>query len=385
MHRLVEKRNLSALLDSADGSLDAKYEYGAFGEPLRVAGTSIADDNPFRFSTKYLDSESGLIYYGFRYYSPSLGRFLNRDPIGELGGQNLYAFVENDPVNGSDYLGMGEIICNNGWCENVFDFLGRDDDEDDDDDDDDGSSGPMVYGTMWGKYRPRITTPDFRAAAEEFGTFAAGSAGVSTSIGKKTKRLGENEPTTNPSILEQNNGTNRADRVIDPSQGGEDGFIATVKDFIFGPPDSDFERRILDAGAGLGDSVTFGVSGKIRELLGTDENIDEDSTSFTVGENLDLLNPKGLVVGIGKKTLKLGAKEGGRTVGEKIRFGKFKVKSETFHRQIKPEILRQSGVDPSKIGRNPDVKVIGDKIFLHGTGRFKGRRIETDLKASDFF
>ena len=88
--------------------LDAKHEYGAFGEPLRVGGTAIAADNPFRFSTKYTDVESGLVYYGFRYYSPSLGRFLNRDPIGEMGGTNLYAFVENDPVNGWDYLGLEE-------------------------------------------------------------------------------------------------------------------------------------------------------------------------------------------------------------------------------------------------------------------------------------
>ena len=115
MHRVRSSPavgNLSTLLDSADGSLDAKYEYGAFGEPLRVGGTTIADDNPFRFSTKYLDSESGLIYYGFRYYSPSLGRFLNRDPLGELGGSNLYGFIENDPVNGWDYLGLDdELVC----------------------------------------------------------------------------------------------------------------------------------------------------------------------------------------------------------------------------------------------------------------------------------
>ena len=104
--------NVSALLDSADGSLDAKYEYSAFGEPLRVGGAAIAEDNPFRFSTKYTDVESGLVYYGFRYYSPSLGRFLNRDPIEELGGSNLYAFVENDPVNGWDYLGLDdELLC----------------------------------------------------------------------------------------------------------------------------------------------------------------------------------------------------------------------------------------------------------------------------------
>ena len=118
--------NLLALLDSADGSLDAKYEYGAFGEPLRVGGTAIAADNPFRFSTKYTDVESGLVYYGFRYYSPSLGRFLNRDPLGEAGGSNLYAFVENDPVNGWDYLGLNdELICTpeeymEGLCDNEY-------------------------------------------------------------------------------------------------------------------------------------------------------------------------------------------------------------------------------------------------------------------------
>ena len=146
MHRIRSNGNVSALVDSADGSLDAKYEYGAFGEPLRVGGTSIADDNPFRFSTKYLDSDearkrvdgdakgvarraeeagalwammrqSGLIYYGFRYYSASLGRFLNRDPIGEAGGTNLYAFVENDPVNGWDYLGYAMDYIGGQSCE----------------------------------------------------------------------------------------------------------------------------------------------------------------------------------------------------------------------------------------------------------------------------
>ncbi|MCF7689348.1 MAG: RHS repeat-associated core domain-containing protein [Cephaloticoccus sp.] len=46
------------------------------------------------------------VCYGHRYYSPSLGRFINRDPIEEQGGVNLYSFVGNNPVNGYDYLGM---------------------------------------------------------------------------------------------------------------------------------------------------------------------------------------------------------------------------------------------------------------------------------------
>ena len=42
--------------------------------------------NPFRFSTKYTDDETDLVYYGYRYYSPALGRWMSRDPIGEVDG-----------------------------------------------------------------------------------------------------------------------------------------------------------------------------------------------------------------------------------------------------------------------------------------------------------
>ncbi len=97
--------NLSALLDNSDGSVEAAYEYGPSGELLRITG-DYANDNPFRVSTKYYDKETELIYYGLRYYSASMGRFINRDPIGEAGGLNLYAFVGNNTINSWDYLGM---------------------------------------------------------------------------------------------------------------------------------------------------------------------------------------------------------------------------------------------------------------------------------------
>jgi RHS repeat-associated protein len=57
-------------------------------------------------STKYTDVETGLVYFGYRYYSPELGRFINRDPIAETGGINLYAFVQNNPINQYDLLGL---------------------------------------------------------------------------------------------------------------------------------------------------------------------------------------------------------------------------------------------------------------------------------------
>jgi hypothetical protein len=51
-------------------------------------------------------SALGLVYYGHRYYSPTLGRFINKDPIEEQGGLNLYGFCGNNGVNRWDYLGM---------------------------------------------------------------------------------------------------------------------------------------------------------------------------------------------------------------------------------------------------------------------------------------
>ncbi len=51
----------------------------------------------------------GLYYYGYRYYSPELGRWLSRDPIGEDGGLNLYGFVGNDPANLFDNIGLDFI------------------------------------------------------------------------------------------------------------------------------------------------------------------------------------------------------------------------------------------------------------------------------------
>ena len=91
------------------GSTDATYEYDPFGKLLRDSG-SYAETNPFRFSTKYADNESGLIYYGFRYYDPQTGRWLSRDPIGERGGLNLYGFVGNHPVGRIDFLGLDTYI-----------------------------------------------------------------------------------------------------------------------------------------------------------------------------------------------------------------------------------------------------------------------------------
>lgn len=97
--------NIMALVNAADGTLAANYDYSAFGEPIRITGV-MAGNNPFRFSTKYVDNESDLLYYGYRYYKPSTGTWLSRDPISEMGGKNLYAFVANRPINAFDAFGL---------------------------------------------------------------------------------------------------------------------------------------------------------------------------------------------------------------------------------------------------------------------------------------
>ncbi len=95
--------NIIAWVDLNTGAKVAENDYDAFGNVIKVAGT-----NPvhFGFSTKYEDSETGLLYYGFRYYAPSTGRWLNRDPIGERGGLNAYGMVNGDAINQWDYLGL---------------------------------------------------------------------------------------------------------------------------------------------------------------------------------------------------------------------------------------------------------------------------------------
>ncbi|MDT9221447.1 MAG: RHS repeat-associated core domain-containing protein, partial [Limnospira sp. PMC 1240.20] len=69
------------------------------------ASGPLAAEFPHRFSTKYTESETGWLYYGFRYYDPETGRWPNRDPIEERGGYNLYGFVFNDAFNWFDDYG----------------------------------------------------------------------------------------------------------------------------------------------------------------------------------------------------------------------------------------------------------------------------------------
>ena len=97
--------NVVALVAASDGNATAQYEFSPFGETLSATGGQAAY-NPFRFSSKYTDDETGLLYYGYRYYNPSTGRCPSRDPKEEKGGDNLYCYVKNTPLDTVDVLGL---------------------------------------------------------------------------------------------------------------------------------------------------------------------------------------------------------------------------------------------------------------------------------------
>ena len=101
--------NVGQLIDMGTSGISAHYQYDPFGNTTHLKDfdtTGVVHDNPYRFSTKFTDDETDLVYYGYRFYNTNLGRWGSRDPVGERGGANVYNFVKNTPINSFDYLGL---------------------------------------------------------------------------------------------------------------------------------------------------------------------------------------------------------------------------------------------------------------------------------------
>ena len=103
-----------ATLVNAQQLIVAKYLYDAFGNILNFKG-ALAAVNPYYFASKEYHQNSGLYYIGRRFYDSNLQRWVNRDPIQESGGLNLYAYVYNNAVNNIDPSGLEETPQTLSW------------------------------------------------------------------------------------------------------------------------------------------------------------------------------------------------------------------------------------------------------------------------------
>ena len=99
--------SITSLTDGS-GQLAASYVYDSFGKLTASTGTVT---NPFQYTAREFDSETGLYYYRARYYDSITGRFLGEDPIRFLSGHNFYLYVGNEPILFADPSGWDKV-CN---------------------------------------------------------------------------------------------------------------------------------------------------------------------------------------------------------------------------------------------------------------------------------
>lgn len=135
------------MLIAASQMIVAKYLYDPFGNTLAKCGL-LADVNNYRFSSKEWNGNLGLYYYLYRFYDPNMQRWVNRDPVGELGfsavkfqrgrlsiffgvnglmtqisGDNLYDFIRNQPTDGFDPFGLAATGSGSAACEHAMEEM----------------------------------------------------------------------------------------------------------------------------------------------------------------------------------------------------------------------------------------------------------------------
>ncbi len=121
------------------------YSYDAYGTIVDQTGTV---EQPYTYTGREFDSESGLMYYRARYYDPRTGRFLQKDPIGFIGGINLYEYVKSQPTKRNDPFGLKPSDCFDSEIDALFDAIKEACKYEQD-----RERGGYIYKTPTGKYR----------------------------------------------------------------------------------------------------------------------------------------------------------------------------------------------------------------------------------------
>ena len=121
-------------ITNANGAVVARYTYDAWGVPTikeDTSGYNIATVNPFRYRGYYYDAETNLYYLQSRYYDPEVGRFINADEADAISiddnviAHNLFVYVENNPINNTDYQGNFSINTILKYLKKVVGFFGK--------------------------------------------------------------------------------------------------------------------------------------------------------------------------------------------------------------------------------------------------------------------
>jgi RHS repeat-associated protein len=99
-----------AMSDDSGAKVEGPYVYDPYGNCFSGGSARSSSGEPYRFTGRRLDPETGLLYYRARYYWPQGGRFLSTDPVGYAADLNLYTYVGNDPTNRTDPTGQCP------WC-----------------------------------------------------------------------------------------------------------------------------------------------------------------------------------------------------------------------------------------------------------------------------
>jgi RHS repeat-associated protein len=86
----------------------SQYNYDSYGRPSLIQGTNLSD---FQYAGYYFHQPSGLSQTITRAYNPSFGKWLSRDVVEEAGGINMYDYVQNNPINYTDFLGLFCASC----------------------------------------------------------------------------------------------------------------------------------------------------------------------------------------------------------------------------------------------------------------------------------